>query len=92
MNAKKAREITEESLAGPIVKPFLDLVYKEIEKAAKNGASSISNPFGDSPIKPSLEEEIIIRKVLTGRGFSVYYASGINLKKPCSDPYAVIYW
>lgn len=45
MNAAAAKELTNKNLKGPVIKPYLDHIYKRIEIAANEGCSCISHPF-----------------------------------------------
>jgi hypothetical protein len=55
MNAKLARDISRNSLTGPVIAPYLEVIYTKIKTATALGRNSSVHPFHGVAVYPSSE-------------------------------------
>ena len=88
MNAKEAKELTERSLRDSVVKPYLDIVFKEVQKQAKRGRSSWVIRFENAP-QVHVKNELF--KQLKMLGYNIDHYSG-DIRDPRDGATDTLKW
>ena len=98
LDAKAARELTQQHLKTNLVEPYLQQALHKIEEAAKKGLSSIQNPHVASNIHvglpyPSWDLQAALWQRLRELGYTVKDHSDPDPGSPVSGgPYTEVSW
>ena len=93
MDATEARKLSNVSLSGIIIQPFLKEIHDRIQTAAKNGKFEIMDPFSSITGKyPTIEEQGAIMVELIKLGYKVVEHPNPDPGHPCSRSYTTISW
>ncbi|MEE9459651.1 MAG: hypothetical protein V3V84_07810 [Candidatus Bathyarchaeia archaeon] len=97
MKASEAREITEDSLKGPVIDKFCNYINIRIRKAAQLGKCSIYNPqVGDAKEGFSFylktEENKAVRKYYQDDGYEWTEHADPDPGHPCGGAYTILSW
>ena len=97
MKAEEARAITQESLKGPVIERFIEVVNKRISAAAKKGKRSIRDPHIGKP-EDGFEfwlggdEQTALRNYFQQKGFIWKDVPDPDPGHPCSSSYVELSW
>jgi hypothetical protein len=93
MDAESAKKLTQSNLKGPVIEPYLEIIYKKIEIAAKSGKFSIIRPFSEIRTTwPGHEIQKAVWQELRANGYEVTHHSNPDPGYPCSSDYDEISW
>lgn len=89
MKADEARKISNENLRGPVIEPYMEVIWKRILKAAGKGQRSI---HGRHQNYPNIDKQKAIIDRLRQDGYEVNYHPDPDPGHPCSSSYYTIEW
>lgn len=95
MNATEARKLTNHHRSGPAIEPYMEAIYREIQKAATKGESSAVLHLawtGSTLGVPSPAQETGIKDRLRAEGYAVTQRGGYDPRDPRDAPYDVVEW
>jgi hypothetical protein len=92
MNAREARKLTEETVNGEGITPFLETIYGRIVEAAAEGKSEISHVFYDMRPWPHEAQQRAILDRLRSEGYKVAYHGNCDPHDQRESPYHTISW
>ncbi len=93
MDAMQARQASLKNLKGPVIEPFLKVIYQQIEDATKEGRFSIIPSFSSPNTKlPTFEEREAVFTHLRSEGFTVKDHPNPDPGHPCSHEYTTVEW
>lgn len=91
-----ARRRSLEKLRGPVIDPYLDLAYANIEKQIEKGRLSTQDPWIPEPRGglefPSAGIIEAVKEALRTDGYSVVDKPDPDPGHPCSHPYTLVSW
>lgn len=91
MKASEAKKITERNIRGPIIQPFLDIIYRKIKTAANGGKNSITDPLHGERIAITPIERDAVYVELAQQGYKVVYHQDPDFGSRCK-PYVTVSW
>ena len=97
-SALEAHRRALENLHGPVVEPYLDLAYANIDKAVEKGRLECHDPWYPDRDRstgvdwPSHETSEAVKKALRDAGFTVEDKPDPDPGHPCSRAYTLVSW
>ena len=96
MKAHEARKVTNERIFPERVAPWLELIYKIVEKTANEGKDSIYNPMhnlgpnGDDSVPFDVRDHVIAQ--LRSDGYKYIHHDNPDIGNQCSVDYDTLEW
>jgi hypothetical protein len=83
MNAKDARQLTDQQIRNELLGPTMETVYKKIKAKIDQGHYSLSHPFNGHTVEYHIRKACLDK--LREEGYDVIHHKGCGQREPAYD-------